>query len=250
MPDYDASAARSLSEAEFLDMFRSEASALVGLPPHPNLARFVTFDLAARPKPILVMELVEGLTLELAVQSLALDMPRVLRALRDLLAGLSVMHEAGLGHLDVKPSNVVLRGGEVAVLVDFGLAGRKLRPGCASGPYGAPEIWVPRDPLASPLPADVYAFGCLVFEALTGEVLFDAEEEVALVSSHLVHDGGPQKLTRLAKAPGMLGFAGLVRSCLRRDPAKRPNIAEIIKEIEILSAEAAGQSWPVELTPA
>ncbi|MBK8216442.1 MAG: serine/threonine protein kinase [Myxococcales bacterium] len=249
VPDYDASAARSLSEAEFLDMFRSEASALVGLPPHPNLARFVTFDLAARPKPILVMELVEGLTLELAVQSLALDMPRVLRALRDLLAGLSVMHEAGLGHLDVKPSNVVLRGGEVAVLVDFGLAGRKLRPGCASGPYGAPEIWVPRDPLASPLPADVYAFGCLVFEALTGEVLFDAEEEVALVSSHLVHDGGPQKLTRLAKAPGMLGFAGLVLSCLRRDPAKRPTIGEIVKEIETLSADAAGHSWPVELPP-
>lgn len=249
VPDYDASAARSLSEAEFLDMFRSEATALVALPPHPNLARFVTFDLAARPKPILVMELVEGLTLELAVQSLALDMPRVLRALRDLLTGLDVMHQAGLGHLDVKPSNVVLRGGEVAVLVDFGLSGRKLRPGCASGPYGAPEVWVPKDPEASPLPADVYAFGCLVFEGLTGEVLFDAEEEVALVSSHLIHDGGPQKLTRLAKAPGMRGAAELVRSCLRRDPSKRCTVKDLIRDLAKLTTELDGVSWPVELPP-
>jgi len=247
VPDYDASAARSLSEAEFLDMFRSEATALVALPPHPNLARFVTFDLAARPKPILVMELVEGLTLELAVQSLALDMPRVLSALRDLLTGLAVMHEAGLGHLDVKPSNVVLRGGEVAVLVDFGLAGRKLRPGCASGPYGAPEVWVPKDVPSSPLPADVYAFGCLLFEALTGEVLFDAEQEVALVSSHLVHDGGPQKLTRLARAPGMRAAAELVRSCLRRDPAKRCTVEDLTRELATLAPEIEHLPWPVEL---
>jgi len=249
VPDYDASAARSLSEAEFMDMFRSEATALVALPPHPNLARFVTFDLAARPKPILVMELVEGLTLELAVQSLALDMPRVLRAMRDLLTGLTVMHEAGLGHLDVKPSNVVLRGGEVAVLVDFGLSGRKLRPGCASGPYGAPEVWVPKDPSASPLPADVYAYGCLVFEVLTNDLLFDAEEEVALVSSHLVHDGGPPKLARLAKAPGMAPLADLVRQCLRRDPSKRITVPALAKALDALAPSLEARAWPVELPP-
>jgi hypothetical protein len=248
VPDYDASAARSLSEAEFMDMFRSEATALVGLRPHPNLARFVTFDLAARPKPILVMELVEGLTLELAVESLALDMPRVVRALRDLLSGLSVMHEAGLGHLDVKPSNVVLRNGEEAVLVDFGLAGRKLRPGCASGPYGAPEVWVPKDPNASPLPADVYAFGCLMFEVLTGEVLFDADQEVALVSSHLMHDGGPKKLERLAKVPGMAALAELVRTCLRRDPAKRVTLADLRKTLEILAPDLEERPWPIALS--
>ncbi len=250
VPDYDASAARSLSEAEFMDMFRSEATALVALPPHPNLARFVTFDLAARPKPILVMELVEGLTLELAVQSLALDMPRVLRAMRDLLTGLTVMHDAGLGHLDVKPSNVVLRGGEVAVLVDFGLSGRKLRPGCASGPYGAPEVWVPKDPNASPLPADVYAFGCLVFEVVTNDLLFDAEEEVALVSSHLMHDGGPAKLGRLAKVPGFAPLAELIRQCLRRDPQKRISVPALAKALEAGSPALEGLAWPVELPAA
>ncbi len=243
VPDYDASVARSLSEEEFLDMFRSEAMALVGLPPHPNLARFVNFDLAARPKPILVMELVEGLSLELAVESLALDMPRALRALGDLLAGLSVMHQAGLGHLDVKPSNVVLRDGEVAVLVDFGLSGRKLRPGCASGPYGAPEIWV-HSAEASPLAADVYAFGCLLYEVLMGEVLFDADQQVALVSSHLVHDGGPPKLSRLAARSGFERVAGLASHCLRRDPRNRPTVEQVRRGLAELAPALEGLPWP------
>ncbi|HQY61674.1 MAG: serine/threonine protein kinase [Myxococcales bacterium] len=243
VPDYDASVARSVSEEQFLDMFRSEAMALVGLPPHPNLARFVNFDLAARPKPILVMELVEGLSLELAVESLALDMPRALRALSDLLAGLSVMHEAGLGHLDVKPSNVVLRDGEVAVLVDFGLSGRKLRPGCASGPYGAPEIWV-HSADASPLAADVYAFGCLLFEVLMGEVLFDADQQVALVSSHLVHDGGPPKLSQLAARAGFERVAGLASHCLRRDPKNRPTIEQVRRGLAELSPALEVLPWP------
>lgn len=243
VPDYDASVARALSEEQFLDMFRSEAMALVGLPPHPNLARFVNFDLAARPKPILVMELVEGLSLELAVDSLALDMPRALRALGDVLAGLAVMHEAGLGHLDVKPSNVVLRDGEVAVLVDFGLSGRKLRPGCASGPYGAPEIWLHTCD-ASPLAADVYAFGCLLYEVLMGEVLFDADQQVALVSSHLVHDGGPARLSRLASKSGFASVAGLVSRCLRRDPKSRPTIEEVRQSLAELTPALEVLPWP------
>ena len=145
VPDYDGAAARSLSEQEFLEFFRAEASALLGLPPDPNLARFVTFDLGARPKPILVMELIEGPTLERFVSasdggSRKQTAERALSILDGVLAGLEVMHRHTIGHLDVKPSNVILREGKTPTLVDFGLAGRHLRPGCATG-YGAPEVW-------------------------------------------------------------------------------------------------------------
>ena len=51
------------------------------------------------------------------------------------------MHGVGVAHLDLKPTNVVMRKGKEPVLVDFGLAGRHLRLGCGSGPYGAPEVW-------------------------------------------------------------------------------------------------------------
>ena len=141
VPEYSASVARSLSEAEFLTMFRDEASALIALPQHPNLARFVTFDAGSKPKPILVMELVEGTTLEHLLEARGVDTARVLQVLDDVLRGPRGDALGGVGHLDLKPSNVVLRRDEQAVLVDFGLAGRHIRPGCATGAYGAPEVW-------------------------------------------------------------------------------------------------------------
>jgi len=60
VPDYNAQVARHMSEADFLRMFQNEASALLSVPRTRTLARFVTFDLGARPKPILVMELVDA----------------------------------------------------------------------------------------------------------------------------------------------------------------------------------------------
>jgi serine/threonine protein kinase len=104
--------ARSLSEQEFLQLFREEAGALLGLPQHENLARFVTFDLAARPKPILVMELIRGAGLDRLIRSRSLTIDRALKYLDGILAALEAMHGAGVGHLDIKPSNVILRDGQ------------------------------------------------------------------------------------------------------------------------------------------
>ena len=100
----------------------------------------MTFDAATKPKPILVMELVEGTRCDQLLGSRLLTIPRALSLLDGVLAGLEAMHSVNVGHLDLKPSNVILRDGTTPVLVDFGLAGRNIRPGCATGSYGAPEV--------------------------------------------------------------------------------------------------------------
>ena len=163
VPEYDPSTARSMSEKDFFQMFKDEAGALLSLPTHENLAGFVTFDLSARPKPILVMELIPGTALDRLIRSRALTMPRVVAQLDGILAGLEAMHAANIGHLDVKPSNVILRDGKTPVLVDFGLSGRALRPGCGTIEYTAPEVLgvVPQGVSPSAVAADIYAFGCL-----------------------------------------------------------------------------------------
>ena len=272
VPDYSASAARALSETEFLQMFRSEASALLDIPTHPNLARFVTFDAGARPKPVLVMELVEGMTLERLIDGGALgplgaashalvagssslsdllsqspEMLRSLRILDGILAGLEAMHGVGVGHLDLKPSNVVLRQGDEPVLVDFGLAGRHLRPGCASGPYGAPEIWGALVDGITPTPmmADIYAFGCVAYEAITGTTLFDAQSELAQVALHVGHDGDPPAITRFAMDASTRPLANWLGSALRRDGRLRASAAELRRELRSFAPEAAPAAWSI-----
>jgi hypothetical protein len=246
VPEYSASVARSLSETEFLTMFRDEASALIALPQHPNLARFVTFDAGSKPKPILVMELVEGTTLEHALEAGGIDTARVLRVLDDVLRGLEAMHSVGVGHLDLKPSNVVLRRNEQAVLVDFGLAGRHIRPGCATGAYGAPEVWRGLD--GSPTRSDIYAFGCVAFEALTMRVLFEAETEMAQIAKHVGHDGYPPLLKALAKRAELAPLTALLASTLRQDPANRPTAAAVRKDLARLAPALARASWPIDVS--
>jgi hypothetical protein len=250
VPDYNATAARSLSQDEFLKMFREEASALIMLPNHANLARFVTFDMGTKPLPILVMELVEGVTLERVIQSQTFDMKRCLKALDDVLAGLEAMHSVGIGHLDIKPSNVLLRRGEQGVLVDFGLAGRKVRQGCGTGPYGAPEIWgvLPEGFVPSPTAADIYSFGCLAFEMLTSKVLFNATTEVAQISMHLSHDGFPGPMKALIKNPEIGPLAEALVPTLRRDPRNRPSAEELRNDLRSAWSLVEDARWPITVS--
>lgn len=251
VPDYSANAARHLSEAEFFNLFRAEASALVALPPHANLAQLVTFDMSSRPRPILVMELVEGPSLERSIESGMMDIHRSFKVLDEVLAGLEVMHAAEVGHLDVKPANVVLRHGDTAVLVDFGLAGRNIRPGCVSGPYGAPEVWgaSPEGTKPRPMPADVYAFGCLAFELLTGRQLFDEESEVAMISAHITHDGLPPRLRELSQNPKLQPLVEMLFATLRRDPTARMKAPELRATLKGVARGLEGGPWPVEIKP-
>ena len=237
VPDYDPTTARSLSEQEFLQLFREEAGALLTVPQHPNLARFVTFDLAARPKPILVMELIKGLSLDRLVRSRSLSTERAFHYLDGILAGLEAMHSAGIGHLDVKPSNVILRDGETPVLVDFGLSGRKLRPGCGTLEYCSPEVIgvIPEGLQPGPQPVDLYAFGCIAYEMLMAETLFYAEGEMALLTLHVEHDGWPEKVARLGRDATFGDLGKLLARCLRRDPRKRPTAQQARAELASLA---------------
>lgn len=249
VPHYDPTTARSLSEQEFLEMFRDEAGALLSLPRHPNIARFVNFDMAAKPKPILVMELIPGQSLEKASRSTSLTMALVLKYLDGLLAGLSAMHSAGVAHLDVKPSNVILREEHTPVLVDFGLSGRQLRHGCGTLEYCAPEILgvYPEDHTPQALPADIYAFACTAYEMLTGQLLFDGTDEASIMTKHVSHDGWPEPLVALARLPGFRDLAVVLAACLRRDPRGRPTAAATRAALKQAAQKEhlAGAAWPL-----
>jgi len=248
-PDYSGGSARNLSEAEFEALFREEAGALLALPAHENLSRFITFDAASQPKPVLVMEYVRGTNLERTLELRALDVPRALAIIDDLLAGLEAMHKVQIAHLDVKPANIVLRekSGE-AVLVDFGLAGRKIRTGCGSVHYGAVEVWAEGGAeREQPFGADAYAAACVAFETLTDSVLMRGETLSEVIAEHFADQPGAAVLAQLARQPRLGPLAQLLRAAVARDAKKRPSASRLRAGFAAIAPDLKTLSWPIEV---
>jgi hypothetical protein len=246
VPDYSGDAARSLSEQEFERLFREEAGALLALPHHENLARFITFDASAQPKPILVMEFVRGTNLERTLEAAGLTLARAFAIIDDLFAGLEAMHAVNIAHLDVKPPNLVLRAGSGrAVLVDFGLAGRHIRGGCGSPYYGAAEVWADDSSNVEPFPTDVYAATCVAFEVLTGQLLINGDTLEEILGQHASAQPGADRLARMAQVSHLAALAELVRAGVARDPAQRPSITKMRAGFDALGRELRAQRWPI-----
>jgi serine/threonine protein kinase len=193
------------------------------------------------------MEHRRGTGLDRLVRSRSLTLDRCFDYLDGILAGLEAMHGAGVGHLDVKPSNVILSKGSTPVLVDFGLSGRHLRLGCGTLEYCAPEVLgvAPEDHAPTPVEADIYAFACTAFELLTGELLFNAEDETSLVSLQVAHDGWPDKLAHLGRMQTYAEIGVVLAACLRRDPRQRPTASEARSALAEAARPLRSASWPL-----
>lgn len=243
--DAGALAAR-VPEEELLSQFRAEASALAAIPLHPNLARILAFDVASKPKPFLVMELVEGRTMERELDEKTLTMGRALDVLDGVLAGLDAMHSTGVGHLDVKPDNVILRreSGD-ATLVDFGLSGRTVRKKCGNPIYAAPEVWNDDRQPESAFAADAYSFACLAFETLTGKMLFDSDDLIHVIRQHLAHDGLPPGIAELRARPEHRKLAEILSRALRANPAHRTRIRMLRTELSRVAPQLRTLPWPL-----
>ncbi len=233
-------------EEELLGQFRAEASALAAIPLHPNLARILAFDVASKPKPFLVMELVEGRTMEKELEEKTMTMSRALDVLDGVLAGLDAMHSTGVGHLDVKPDNVILRRETgAATLVDFGLSGRTVRKKCGNPIYAAPEVWNDDRQPESAFAADAYSFACLAFETLTGKILFDSEDLFQIIRQHLAHDGLPPGIAELRARPELRKLAEILSRALRANPAHRTRIRMLRTELSRLAPQLRDLQWPL-----
>jgi serine/threonine protein kinase/tetratricopeptide (TPR) repeat protein len=161
---------------------------------HPNVCPiYEMFEDEAGGAPVrfLTMKLLEGETLrERISRSGPLPPGTALPLLRQIAAGLDAAHARGIVHADVKPSNVFLTPSGDAVLTDFGLA-RTVRGGANSSghgaPWGTPGYMAPE--LAHALPdarSDVYAFGVLAHEVLTGALPGEAPPPAGRALSSLV----------------------------------------------------------------
>ena len=227
-----------------LERFQRETRAAAKLE-HPNILP-IHFVGEGEGLAYYAMPFVDGMSLgELLKRSGALPPERALAIVIPILDALDHAHKAGLLHRDIKPDNIML---DVArgrpLLVDFGIA-RRLDSGTGAGltqtglVIGTPHYMSPEQALGDPNlgPAsDLYSFGCVLFQMVTGEPPFDGESSQQVVSKHLadppraastVNPGVPRELSDvimrlLAKQPAdRFRSAGEVIAVLESD--KQPS---------------------------
>ncbi|MCB0874396.1 MAG: serine/threonine protein kinase, partial [Thermoleophilia bacterium] len=205
------------ADPEFAERLRREGRAQAALD-HPNV---VTVYEAGNSEhgPWLAMRLVDGTTLADLIDDGSLDATQALDLLDQVAAALDAAHGAGLVHRDVKPRNILVGGDGVAYLADFGLS----RPSdgmdaTATGQflgtlaYAAPEVLRGAD--AGPA-ADRYALAAVLFECLTGSVVFPRPSHAAVVFAQ-TNEPPPAVSGRRADAPPALDAA--VVAGLAKDP--------------------------------
>lgn len=176
--------------------------------------------------PYLVMEYLPGITLrELLKQQRLLSADQALEIGEAVLAGLAAAHDAGIVHRDVKPENVLLADDGRIKIGDFGLA-RAVSANTTTGQallgtiaYLSPEL-VTRG--IADARSDVYAFGIMFFELLTGQQPFKGEQAMQIAYQH-AHSEVPVPSTLNPEVSPELD--DLVRWCTQRDPDARPHSA-------------------------
>lgn len=217
-------AAIKVSAEKFNERFAGEAHAIASLN-HPNITTL--YDVGAD---YLVMELVEGPTLAERIRQGPLPLDEAIGIGRQIADALDYAHERGIVHRDLKPGNVKIRPDGVVKVLDFGLA--KIGVGKqASRSDESPTITTPRTEagtivgtvaymspeqvkgLAVDKRADIWAFGCVVYEMLTGTRPHSAETSQETIASILRDEPDLKKVPLQARR--------LLKRCLEKDPQKR-----------------------------
>jgi serine/threonine protein kinase len=221
---------------------------------HPNVCRIYdigTHELdGGRILHFLTMEFVDGERLTSRLQRGALPVADATHVVRQLLSGLSAAHAAGILHRDLKSDNIMLRPAPneqvVAVILDFGLArtievdAHRMTTG-ASAFVGTPCYMAPEQLEAGELsPAsDIYAFGVIWFEMLTGRLPFSARAPF-----ERLRKAPPRPSSVAADVPASIDK--IVLKCLERSPERRfRSPEEILVALDAL--EARGSSSGVSI---
>ena len=187
--------------------------------------------------PYFTMPLVEGESLRARLAGGELPMSEAVAILRDVAKALAFAHSHNVVHRDIKPDNVMLSAGAASV-TDFGVAKAlgDASPGTVTSTgvsVGTPAYMAPEQASADPgldYRADIYAFGVLAYEMLTGSVPFAGRSPQQMLKAHVTET--PVDLATLRPAvPPAVGE--LVMRCLAKQPADRPQTAdELVRTLE------------------
>jgi eukaryotic-like serine/threonine-protein kinase len=233
------------ADPDRLSRFTREARLLASLN-HPNVGAIYEVEDAGGLRG-LVLELIDGPTLSDRLSRGALPTREALGIARQVAAALEAAHENGIVHRDLKPANIKITPAGVVKVIDFGIA--KLDPADGRSPAGTATstgMILGTAAYMSPEQArggtvdkrtDIWAFGCVLYQMLTGVQPFDAATSSDMIARILEHEPAWDRLPAALPA----AITKLLKRCLSKDPADRlHDIADARLEIaEALAAPSA-----------
>lgn len=241
--------------------FERESKALASLN-HPNVVTIHSVE-EADGQPFLVMEWIEGRSLEELIPPGGMELPRYLEIAIPMVEAVSQAHQAGIIHRDLKPANIMVRDDGVLKVVDFGISmiepatmvdgqsgadqQRLTQVGVVVGtlPYMSPEqlegTWIDAR-------SDIFSLGVLLYEMATGYRPFQGGSSASLLSSILRDEPAPLSRSR-ASLPASLDR--IVARCLQKRPQERyQTAAELKKDLQELKRELdLGTAAPAIFVP-
>jgi serine/threonine-protein kinase len=225
-----------------VERFRREI-ALAARLQHAHIVPLLTAG-EANGLPYFTMPFIDGESLRSMLDRTGeLPIVTAVRYLREVASALAYAHANGVVHRDIKPDNVLIAGG-AAMVTDFGVA-KALSAAALQQPggqltglgiaIGTPAYMAPEQAAADPntdARADIYAFGAMAYELLTGQPPFAGRPIQALLAAHAVE--APEPIERRRPAiPPML--AALIMRCLAKRPADRPqSAAEVVASLDMV----------------
>jgi eukaryotic-like serine/threonine-protein kinase len=248
------------NDPERLARFRREAQLLAALN-HPHVGAIYGLD-EANGQQFLVLELIDGETLADRISTGPLPTDEALAIARQIADALESAHEKGIVHRDLKPANIALtRDGNVKVL-DFGLAKATEAAGASFDPANSPTLTSPAmmtgvgvllgtaaymsPEQAKGRPADkrtdIWAFGCVLYEMLTGRRAFEGEDITDTIAAIVRSD--PDWTALPADVPDQVRV--LIAHCLRKD--RKARISDIAVARFLTTETISRQSSPMVTT--
>jgi len=230
-----------------VDRFKREISLAAQLQ-HPHIVPLLTAGESGG-LPYFTMPYVKGESLRAQIaQHGELPVNEAVRVLREIASALAFAHDAGVVHRDIKPDNVLLSGGS-AMVTDFGVA-KAISASTTSGAsgitslgvaLGTPAYMSPEQASADPMVdhrADIYAWGILAYELLTGSTPYSGRPAAAMLAAHTTEAAEPIARRR----PGVpVALASLVMKCLEKRAADRPQrAAEIVRALDEMVTPSGG----------
>jgi eukaryotic-like serine/threonine-protein kinase len=232
------------SSAAALERFRCEARAVAQLS-HPNLVQILDFGKSLDGRVYLAMELLAGETLDVRLRTGPMGWQEAVRIATEAARALSVAHDAGLVHRDIKPQNLMLTQAGDLKLLDFGVA-LALTRGLDRKPtekeralrgfavFGTPEYMAPEQVAGDPIDGrtDVYALGCVLYEMLTGARAFEGTSSVVVMGKQLRDTPMPPRVRVPARAIPAALDAIVIRAMAKKPEDRFPSAATMRAALE------------------